>query len=235
MLVNAFSCGVGALSEVIVQMTVADIFFVHQRGAVNTIYVWTSAIGGTLAPVAAGFMTTNEGWRWVWWWCVIWFAVCIVLFVFGYEETKYSYPSTLTGISLNTHNESGAESEKVPSDSKVPSEKTNSQTPEEGLTPSLPRQSQILLQTQLPTRTNPLHHPGSLLHVPRLRRHQRLANNHGNHPLKHNDLPTLQLRRFANRTHERRCVRGWDDWCTYYWASERLVDFVFGSQEQRDL
>ena len=151
MLVNAFSCGVGALSEVIVQMTVADIFFVHQRGAVNTIYVWTSAIGGTLAPVAAGFMTTNEGWRWVWWWCVIWFAVCIVLFVFGYEETKYSYPSTLTGISLNTHNESGAESEKVPSDSKVPSEKTNSQTPEEGLTPSLT--NGVLITTSIPIKT----------------------------------------------------------------------------------
>jgi MFS family permease len=124
MLVNAFSCGVGALSEVIVQMTVADIFFVHQRGAVNTIYAWTSAIGGTLAPVAAGYMITNEGWRWVWWWCGIWFAVCIVLFVFGYEETKYSYPSTLTRISPNTHNDSKAESEKTPNDSKFPLEKT---------------------------------------------------------------------------------------------------------------
>jgi MFS family permease len=197
-------------SEVIAQMTVADIFFVHQRGAVNTIYVWTSAIGGTLAPVAAGYMTTNEGWRWVWWWCAIWFAVCIVLFVFGYEETRYSYPSTLTGLSSNAHNESRAESEKTPDDSKVPSEKikeagiltnSTSQTPEKGLTPSLT--TGVIITTSIPikayrqklslwttssARTNPLHHPRHLLHVPRLRRHQRLASNHGNHPLKHNDL-----------------------------------------------
>jgi MFS family permease len=127
---------------------------------VNTIYVWTSAIGGTLAPVAAGYMTTNEGWRWVWWWCAIWFAVCIVLFVFGYEETKYSYPSTLTGISPKTHNAPGVESDKTPSDSKVPSEQTkepgiltnsDSRTPEEGLSPSLT--TGVIITTSIPIKT----------------------------------------------------------------------------------
>lgn len=32
MLVNAFNCLLGALAEVIVWMTVADVFFVHERG-----------------------------------------------------------------------------------------------------------------------------------------------------------------------------------------------------------
>jgi MFS family permease len=90
LLVNALSCGVGALSEVIVQMTIADVFFVHQRGLMNAIYIWTSSIGGTLAPVAAGYITDNQGWRWVWWWCTILFGVGFVVYLFAYEETKYT-------------------------------------------------------------------------------------------------------------------------------------------------
>jgi MFS family permease len=68
MLVNVFECLVGALAEVIVQMTVADVYFTHQRGKMNTIYVWISNTGGYLAPLAAGYITISEGWRWVWWW-----------------------------------------------------------------------------------------------------------------------------------------------------------------------
>lgn len=91
MLVNALGCAVGALSEVIVQMTVKDLFFVHQRGLMNTIYVWVSSIGATLVPVPAGYITDHQGWRWVWWWNAILFVVCVFLFVFTYEETKFSY------------------------------------------------------------------------------------------------------------------------------------------------
>jgi MFS family permease len=102
MLINGFGCGVGALSEVIVQMTVADVFFVHERGAMNTIYIWVSGIGASLAPVASGYITLAQGWRWVWWWNVIPFGICILLFVFTYEETKYTYPISL-GISPGSH------------------------------------------------------------------------------------------------------------------------------------
>ena len=66
MLINAFSCLLGALAEVIVQMTVADVFFVHQRGMMNNIYVWSQNCGAYLAPLAAGYITVSQGWRWVW-------------------------------------------------------------------------------------------------------------------------------------------------------------------------
>ncbi|KAJ5502098.1 major facilitator superfamily domain-containing protein [Penicillium fimorum] len=89
MLVNAFSCLLGALAEVIVQMTVADIFFVHQRGMMNSIYVWIMVIGSALGPLAAGYVTTSQGWRWVWWWMAILFGISFVLFLFFYEETKF--------------------------------------------------------------------------------------------------------------------------------------------------
>lgn len=66
MLVNAFSCLLGALAEVICNMTIADVYFVHQRGKMNSIYVWFMSMGGSMAPVAAGYITTSQGWRWVW-------------------------------------------------------------------------------------------------------------------------------------------------------------------------
>ncbi|KAJ5775724.1 uncharacterized protein N7511_000735 [Penicillium nucicola] len=89
MLVNILSCIVGALAEVLVQMTVADVYYVHQRGLTNTIYFWFMNVGTTLAPLAGGFITQSQGWRWVWWWMAILFGVGLVSFVFLYEETMF--------------------------------------------------------------------------------------------------------------------------------------------------
>jgi len=90
---NLVGCGVGALAEVIVQMTVADMFFVHERGTMNTVYVWVMSIGTGLSTVAAGYVASSQGWRWVWWWCAILLGVVVCLFVFTYEETKFVYPA----------------------------------------------------------------------------------------------------------------------------------------------
>ncbi|CAG8110845.1 unnamed protein product [Penicillium salamii] len=97
MLVNVLSCIVGALAEVLVQMTVADIYFVHQRGLTNTVYFWFMTIGVTLAPLAGGFITQSQGWRWVWWWMAILFGVGFVIFIFFYEETMFD-TSSINGV-----------------------------------------------------------------------------------------------------------------------------------------
>ncbi|KAH7368674.1 major facilitator superfamily domain-containing protein [Plectosphaerella cucumerina] len=89
MLVNVISCFMGALAEVIVQMTVADVFFVNQRGTMNSLYFWSTRIGASLTPLAAGYVTISQGWRWVWWWVAIFFGLLLLTMVFGYEETKY--------------------------------------------------------------------------------------------------------------------------------------------------
>lgn len=78
-------------------MTVADLFFVHQRGLMNTIYIWAYNVGSNLAVVASGFITDGFGWRWVWWFCAIFFGVQFLMFFFGFEETKYSVVSSLLG------------------------------------------------------------------------------------------------------------------------------------------
>jgi MFS family permease len=93
MLVNVLSCIVGALAEVLVQMTVADMFFVHERGLMNTLYYWVTTVGVTLAPLAGGFITLSQGWRWVWWWMAILFGAGLIAFFFFYEETMFCVPS----------------------------------------------------------------------------------------------------------------------------------------------
>lgn len=112
--VNATQCWLGALAEVLVQMTIADVFFVHQRGKMNAIYIWVLNVGMYLAIVAAGFVvgvkhvrpvlspktndplqTVDQGWRWVWWWFTIFFGLQAIMFFFGFEETKYSHVETL--------------------------------------------------------------------------------------------------------------------------------------------
>ncbi|KAF4781434.1 major facilitator superfamily transporter [Colletotrichum scovillei] len=60
----------GAINETAVQMTIADIFFVHQRGSANGLYF-------------------TAGWRWSYYALSISLTVLFFIFVFLYEETKY--------------------------------------------------------------------------------------------------------------------------------------------------
>lgn len=54
----------GSASEAICQMTIADLFFVHQRATMNGMYLIMQSTGAYLGPVIAGFIATNEGWPW---------------------------------------------------------------------------------------------------------------------------------------------------------------------------
>lgn len=120
--VNALQCWVGSLAETMVQMTVSDVFFVHQRGLMNSIYIWASNFGSSLAPVAAGFVTASQGWRWVWWWMSIFFGVVLIAFIFGFEESKFDWTKAVVlgrAASLDessTNRDPKGQSEEKPSD-----------------------------------------------------------------------------------------------------------------------
>ncbi|CAG7928822.1 unnamed protein product [Penicillium olsonii] len=79
----------GAISEIVVQITIADLFFVHQHATMNGWYVIVQSAGAFLGPVASGYIVVSQGWRWMWWWCVIFFGVTLVCVILLFEESKY--------------------------------------------------------------------------------------------------------------------------------------------------
>ncbi|KAF9895133.1 hypothetical protein FE257_000035 [Aspergillus nanangensis] len=79
----------GSLSETIVQITITDLFFVHQRARMNGLYMLMQSTGVCLGPVAIGFVVDSQGWRWGWWWCAILIGATLVLSIFAFEESKY--------------------------------------------------------------------------------------------------------------------------------------------------
>ncbi|KAJ5825889.1 hypothetical protein N7474_003027 [Penicillium riverlandense] len=95
------------LAEAIVQMTIADLFFVHQRGKMNVLYVWTWLLSTCMGILVAGFVASGLGWRWIWWLNAIVFGVTIFVVGFGYEETKFcpTVSLTTTDVPLNTTSE----------------------------------------------------------------------------------------------------------------------------------
>ncbi|KAM3437121.1 hypothetical protein MY4824_004022 [Beauveria thailandica] len=97
----------GAISETIVQITIADLFFIHHHATVNGLALLATFTGAYLGPVASGYVVESEGWRWVWWWCTVLFGINVILVLFFFEETKYVFTEwrsggTTQGLVANT-------------------------------------------------------------------------------------------------------------------------------------
>ncbi|ETS79680.1 hypothetical protein PFICI_09533 [Pestalotiopsis fici W106-1] len=79
----------GAISETIVQISISDLFFVHQYATMNGLFLLFQSIGAFLGPVAAGYVVVGQGWRWQWWWCAIFLGMSLLLVFLFFEETAY--------------------------------------------------------------------------------------------------------------------------------------------------
>ncbi|KAF4873536.1 putative MFS-type transporter [Colletotrichum siamense] len=79
----------GSTNETIAEMTIADLFFVHQRGMANGFYITSVMIGNFLAPTLAGVQAASMGWRWAYYTVGIILTILFLLFLFFFEETKY--------------------------------------------------------------------------------------------------------------------------------------------------
>ncbi|KAH6876545.1 major facilitator superfamily domain-containing protein [Thelonectria olida] len=91
----------GAVNETSVQMTIADLFFVHQRGTANAFYFTAVMIGSFLTPMAAGSQAAKQGWRWSQYALSIALTILCLLMVLIFEETKY-VPVTVSREEANT-------------------------------------------------------------------------------------------------------------------------------------
>ncbi|KAH6962448.1 major facilitator superfamily domain-containing protein [Ilyonectria sp. MPI-CAGE-AT-0026] len=79
----------GAISETLVQITLADTFFVHQYATMNALYLFVQATGSFLGPVAGGYIISGMGWRWIFWWTAIFIGATFIAGFFLAEETSY--------------------------------------------------------------------------------------------------------------------------------------------------
>ncbi|KAG5355096.1 putative MFS-type transporter [Yarrowia sp. B02] len=111
-----------SVCETIIQMTVADLYFVHERGTFNGIYMFVVDVGNFLVLVPAGYITINIGWRWVFIIVAIIGAVQFLMTVFFFEETNYTLPDSLLVSELPCDG--------LSSDEQVSSEKNSEKTGE---------------------------------------------------------------------------------------------------------
>ncbi|KAJ4258878.1 hypothetical protein NW762_007965 [Fusarium torreyae] len=98
---NAIAGVAGAVNEALFQVTVSDLFFVHQRGTMNGIYLMMVMIGNYLGPVYGGQVAVNMGWRWACWSCTVFTGIITVFMFFFLEESKY-IPLPLNGREVST-------------------------------------------------------------------------------------------------------------------------------------
>ncbi|KAK0391796.1 hypothetical protein NLU13_1295 [Sarocladium strictum] len=79
----------GSPVESLCEISIADIWFTHERGKYMAWYGWSLALTGKLAPMLSGFINVGMGWQWTLYWCAIWNALGFVYCFFLMEETNY--------------------------------------------------------------------------------------------------------------------------------------------------
>ncbi|KAH8807273.1 serine/threonine kinase 16 [Xylogone sp. PMI_703] len=80
---------VGAPIESLGEISVADVYFSHQRGTYMAVYAAVLYGAGFLGPILGGFINDGQGWKWVQYWTAIWLAVGFIFNFFFMEETNY--------------------------------------------------------------------------------------------------------------------------------------------------
>ncbi|KAH7177260.1 amidohydrolase family-domain-containing protein [Fusarium sp. MPI-SDFR-AT-0072] len=101
MYVTNFLSGLAAsINETISEITIADLFFVHQRGTANGFYIMAVMVGQFVCPCIVGVQAAAQDWRWTYYTTGIVLTVLFLLFIFFFEETKF-IPVTI-GETRNT-------------------------------------------------------------------------------------------------------------------------------------
>lgn len=76
-------------AEAMVQHSLSDIFFEHQRGSVLGLYVLALSGGTFLGPLAAGLIASSRGWRSIGWIGASCCGLMLAVMLFTLEETTF--------------------------------------------------------------------------------------------------------------------------------------------------
>lgn len=77
-------------SEILIELVISDLFFVHERATMNGVALVACYLGNNMSQVAGGYITMSQGWRWNYWYCLIFISTLWLLMVCTFEETKFT-------------------------------------------------------------------------------------------------------------------------------------------------
>ncbi|KAH7473326.1 major facilitator superfamily domain-containing protein [Fusarium oxysporum f. sp. albedinis] len=95
--------------EALVPISIADIFFAHERGFALGIYAFGLSAGSSVGPICSGYMIETLGWRWVYWWGAILCGILFVAIFFTLEESNFTRESALPQEQVQETQESALE------------------------------------------------------------------------------------------------------------------------------
>lgn len=62
------ACALGGLGtsayQALIQLTIMDVFFAHERGTMLAFYLWGQQLGAILGLILGGYIAEGPGWRW---------------------------------------------------------------------------------------------------------------------------------------------------------------------------
>jgi MFS family permease len=75
--------------EALPEISVADVFFAHERGTYMGVYAFVLAGSNFFAPIICGFINDGQGYKWVFFWPAIFCGASFHFLFFFMEETNY--------------------------------------------------------------------------------------------------------------------------------------------------
>ncbi|KAK6199981.1 putative ion transporter [Scheffersomyces amazonensis] len=86
---NIFGGFAAAPVDSLVEISSTDVFFQHERATAISCLILALYAGSFLGPVACGYITDSMGWRWCYYFQVIFFGILFVILILGMEDTTF--------------------------------------------------------------------------------------------------------------------------------------------------
>ncbi|KAB8261202.1 major facilitator superfamily domain-containing protein [Aspergillus pseudonomiae] len=121
-----------AAYQALIQLTIFDTFFAHERGRMIAIYIFFQQLGSILGLILGGYISDGIGWRWSMPIVAIACGVLILLFIFTFDDTmfpRYRFSERTPSETLK-----GEQSYEAPPE--IQSEKPQKEEPHMSVTPS---------------------------------------------------------------------------------------------------
>lgn len=82
--------GIGTSAyEAVIQLSIFDTFFAHERGRALSVYLFGQQLGSVVGLISGGNIADSVGWRWSQYISAISNGVVLVLFFFTFDETSF--------------------------------------------------------------------------------------------------------------------------------------------------